>query len=362
MTSAPPRASQTAAWPAELPPPTTATREPAQSWASGAPGGVEDRQSLELGKAVDRQPPVLSTRREQDGARGDLPVVLEADEMTAVPRFEGEGAVRGRGARVELARLGDRAARELGAADAGGEAEVVLDPTRRPGLAAERGALDDERVEPFGGAVDRGREACRAGADDQQVDLLARRELEPDPESAQHLAGARTVQLSSAGQPHERQRAALRAEPSHPRCTAAGSRARTRASASSARSRAGRRSRGRFPRTLCNASRRAMKVERRRSLSGPSSLSSERNAPRSTAMYRSGSVTSALTKTVCPDRRFSSPRKPEGAVPDQLVPGGVDDRDLSFEDRDERVRPIADPVQQLTDRRRALFADLGESS
>jgi hypothetical protein len=39
-----------------------------------------------------------------------------------------------------------------------------------------------------------------------------------------------------------------------------------------------------------------------------------------------------------------------GAMPDQLVPGRVDDRDLSFEDCDERVGAIADPVQQLTDR------------
>src|SRR6266852_879647 len=118
--------------------------------------------------------------------------------MAAVPRFEGERAVRGRGARVELARLGDCAARELGAADPGGKAEVILDPTGRPCLAAERGALDDQRVEPFGGAVDRGGEARRAGADDQQVDLLARRELEPDPERAQHLTGGRPVQLTSA--------------------------------------------------------------------------------------------------------------------------------------------------------------------
>src|SRR2546422_6501204 len=122
-----------------------------------------------------REPPVLRARCEQDGAGGDLPVVLEPDAMPTVPRFEGEGAVgRGR-ARVELARLGDRAAGELGAADPGGEAEVVLDPAGRPCLAAERGALDDQRVESFGGAVDRGREARRAGADDQEVDLLARR-------------------------------------------------------------------------------------------------------------------------------------------------------------------------------------------
>jgi hypothetical protein len=48
-------------------------------------------------------------------------------------------------------------------------------------------------------------------------------------------------------------------------------------------------------------------------------------------------------------------------VPDELVPGGVDDRDLSFEDRDERVGPIADLIEQLTGRGRALLADPGES-
>ncbi len=79
--------------------------------------------------------------------------------MAAVPRLEGERPVRRRGARIELARLGDCAARELGAGDPRGKAEVVLDPSRRPGLAAERGALDDQRLEPFGGAIDRGCES-----------------------------------------------------------------------------------------------------------------------------------------------------------------------------------------------------------
>ena len=62
-----------------------------------------------------------------------------------------------------------------------------------------------------------------------------------------------------------------------------------------------------------------------------------------------------------PRQEVQLPEEAGGAVPDELVPGRVDDRDLSFEDRDERVRPIADPVQQLTDGRRALLADLGES-
>ena len=45
---------------------------------------------------------------------------------------------------------------------------------------------------------------------------------------------------------------------------------------------------------------------------------------------------------------------------DELVPGRVDDCDLPLENRHEGVDPIADPVKQRTDRRRALLADLGQ--
>ena len=62
-----------------------------------------------------------------------------------------------------------------------------------------------------------------------------------------------------------------------------------------------------------------------------------------------------------PRQQVQLPEEARGAVPDQFVPGRVDDRDLSFEDRHERVDPIADPVQQFSDRRRALLADLGQS-
>jgi hypothetical protein len=50
-----------------------------------------------------------------------------------------------------------------------------------------------------------------------------------------------------------------------------------------------------------------------------------------------------------------------GAVPDELVPGRVDDRDLSFEDRHERVYAVTHLVQQLAGGRRALLANLGEN-
>ena len=74
-------------------------------------------------------------------------------------------------------------------ADAGRKAEVVLDPARGGGLSAERRRLDYQRRQPLGCAVDRGAEPCRSGSDDQQVDVLPRRELEPDADGAQELPG-----------------------------------------------------------------------------------------------------------------------------------------------------------------------------
>ena len=94
--------------------------------------------------------------------------------MALVAGLQRHSAVGGRRAGAELSRLGHRAAGQLGAADARREAEVVLDPPRRARLAAEGGALDDQRLEALGGAVDGGAEAGRPGADDEQVDLLAR--------------------------------------------------------------------------------------------------------------------------------------------------------------------------------------------
>jgi hypothetical protein len=46
---------------------------------------------------------------------------------------------------------------------------------------------------------------------------------------------------------------------------------------------------------------------------------------------------------------------------DEFGPGRIDDRDLSLENRNERIGPIADLIQKLADRCRPLFADLGES-
>ena len=49
------------------------------------------------------------------------------------------------------------------------------------------------------------------------------------------------------------------------------------------------------------------------------------------------------------------------AVPYELVGGGVSDRYRSLKDDHQRVRPVADLVEQITDSRRALLADLSKS-
>ena len=73
---------------------------------------------------------------------------------------------------AQPARLVGGAPRQVGAAQAGREAEVVLDPARLAGLPAGRLALDHHRAQALGGAVDRRRQPGGPAADDDQVVVL----------------------------------------------------------------------------------------------------------------------------------------------------------------------------------------------
>ncbi len=76
---------------------------------------------------------------------------------------------------AEPPRLVGRAAREVRAAEAGGKAEVVLDPARLAGLTAGRLALDHDRLQALRGAVDGRGETGGAAADDDEVVVVLRR-------------------------------------------------------------------------------------------------------------------------------------------------------------------------------------------
>ena len=278
MTSAPPRASQTAAWPAELPPPTTATRAAPQQLRLGRPGGVEDARAFVVGRGprpaaggtARRWPARPRARRSRGPPRGRT-------TWRPVARLQRQRAVR----RCQAARrtcAPELTARLVSSVPLipAGKPEVVLDPARRcpPGRRARcsrrracsgpptrrrprRRGLPGHRRRRAGRPprAARARGRCRARASTSPVD------------------GA--LQLGAARQPHERQ-------------------ARRRASDRSASSRRSPRERqpvgarevehlhrlrGRARPTISIADpfdrlqrlRRAMNVDSTRSLSGPSS-------------------------------------------------------------------------------------------
>ena len=288
----------------------------------------------------------------------------------AVGRLQRLGPVGGGGAGAELARLGDGAAGQLRAADPRREAEVVLDPARGPGLAAEHGALDHQRVEPLGGAVDGGAEPGRAAAEDQQVDLLAVGQLQPDPQRPRELAVARPLQLGAARQPHQRQLLRVerrRSPPPPPRsppgrasCRACACGGRTRAAAASPPTRAGRAISTPIPWRCCSSSRRCTKAESSRSESGPSSNSSRRSdfALDRDVAHRLGD--DGGEEDGLAGEQVHLAEEAGGAVADDLVPGGVGDRGLALDDGDERVGRVADLEQLLADLGGPLLAVAGQ--
>jgi hypothetical protein len=80
---------------------------------------------------------------------------------------------------AKAAHLLVRALGQLGAADTGRKAQIILDPRAAAGLATERVALDQHGLQPFGGTVDGGAQTGRAGAVDRQVVFGTRGIAEP---------------------------------------------------------------------------------------------------------------------------------------------------------------------------------------
>jgi hypothetical protein len=371
VTSAPPRASQTAACPAELPPPTTATREPPQSCASGGPGGVEDARPLVGGKVVAGEAAVLRTGRQQDDARGDLAVVLEAHEMAAVARLERKRAVRRRKPRAEFACLRDGAAGQLRPADARREPQIVLDPPRRPRLSTECVAVDDERVQPFGRAVDGCAQARGPATDHEQVDLLARPQLEADPERTRDLTSRRRAQFGAARQPDQRQAGRVKAFDGSRRRGIVG----TLGVAPRERQPVGARPVEHLHRGLRSVrpddlhadplhtlKRLAPRDEGREHEIGERRVFEEKR-PQGIAVYCD--VAHRLDddgrqEDGLPGEKGDLAEKLGRAVAGDLVAGGIDDRGLALEDGDERVRAVADAEQDVADICRPLLAELRE--
>ena len=133
--------------------------------------------------AVDRELPPGDAAREDDRACSDDVAAVEMD--LARRGVDALDRARDEDLRAEPACLLQRSAGQLVARHAGGEAEVVLDPRRGPGLTARGLPFHHHGVEPLGGAVDRCSQTGGSGADDHRV-VLRRLRLCPQLEELRH--------------------------------------------------------------------------------------------------------------------------------------------------------------------------------
>ena len=151
-------------------------------------GAVEDALSGEPVEAFDRQPTPRDAAGEDDRARLQHVAGLEMD-LTGLGVDSGDRS-RHEDLGAEPPRLLQRTTRQLVARHAGREAEVVLDPRRRPGLAARCLPLDHEHPQPFRCAVHGRRQPGRPGADDHDV-VLGGERLGAEPEQLGHATELR---------------------------------------------------------------------------------------------------------------------------------------------------------------------------
>src|SRR5690606_32253384 len=107
-------------------------------------GTVVDAGASELVGAGRVEAPVGDARRDQHGPGAHLAAVGERDDAVRVLEPQARGAYGVEDLGPEAPGLGDGPPRQVGAGEAGGEAEVVLDGRREPRLTARRLGLDEQ--------------------------------------------------------------------------------------------------------------------------------------------------------------------------------------------------------------------------
>src|SRR5262249_8494307 len=140
------------------------------------------------------EPAIARTARDDHRATGDVAAVLEAnDEVTGLLA---EPCHRARRSQVgaELLRLDERSLGELATGDTERKTEVVLDTRACARLPPDSQAVDAQRSQPFGRAVQRSRETRRTATDDDEIEAAVGQTLERQPEVLRELADARVSQ------------------------------------------------------------------------------------------------------------------------------------------------------------------------
>src|SRR6185369_13219190 len=143
-------------------------------------GAVVDALPDQAVEALDVQATPRYAGGKNDGPAPDNVVAIEANLTSC--RIDPGDRARDQDLRSEPPCLLQRAARQLVAGDAAGEAEIVLDARGCPGLASGRLALHDHRAQSLGGTVNGSGKAGGPAADDDRVVLgQTRMRLEAEP-------------------------------------------------------------------------------------------------------------------------------------------------------------------------------------
>src|SRR5829696_9975844 len=100
---------------------------------------------------------------------GQFRAVAEGDEAPRSLNSQGSHLLRCQNLDAKASRLRHRPSCQIGAAETGREAEVVLDPRAHPGLTAWRLPFDEDGVQTLRGAVDGRGQPSRTAADDYQI-------------------------------------------------------------------------------------------------------------------------------------------------------------------------------------------------
>ena len=115
------------------------------------------------------EPAVLRAGGDQQAFGGDGLAAVQVQDGVGLLELQARHRRGDRQMGAELVGLEYRAAGQLAAGQAGGEAEIVLDAHAAARLASRRGLLQHHGPQPFGRPVDRGRQTRRAGAHHDQV-------------------------------------------------------------------------------------------------------------------------------------------------------------------------------------------------
>jgi hypothetical protein len=191
---------KTAAWPAELPPPTSAisSRRHIPRFDGGSP--IPDATALELLKAGNIGAPVARSGRDHHRLGLDAPAIGQAQGKGGNAAIE-PGDFHGNGhLGAEFLRLYEGAAGQRLPRDAGRKSEIVLDAGARACLSAEGAGIEHDHGQTFRGGIDSGRKTGESGADDRNVVGSIRGVVAHHAEAAREVRCARILEHGPVGE------------------------------------------------------------------------------------------------------------------------------------------------------------------